>query len=190
MDCSPENPPAATEIQQEIALLYAREAAGVLRYACALARDRETAHDALQEAFFRYFLCRSAGQGVRSPKAWLFRVAHNYVLDQMNAVRRNSVGIEHLDNLPGPAHEWRTGVSGLLDGLPEIGLSERELECVLLRAEDFRYEEIAGMLGIQAGTVGALLTRAHAKIRKAVNDRELQRHRFSPELMAEKGYAS
>ena len=38
-----------------------------------------------------------------------------------------------------------------------------------LRAEDLRYEEIAVVLGLTAGTVGALLARAHGKIRKAVS---------------------
>ena len=56
----------------------------------------------------------------------------------------------------------------LLRGLPQIGLSPRELECVRLRMEDLRYDEIAGVLGLSAGTVGALLARAHGKIRKAV----------------------
>jgi predicted DNA-binding protein (UPF0251 family) len=55
-----------------------------------------------------------------------------------------------------------------LHTLPEIGLSPREMECVRLRTEDLRYEEIARVLGLQTGTVGALLARAHGKIRKAV----------------------
>ena len=37
-----------------------------------------------------------------------------------------------------------------------------------LRTEDLRYEEIAMVLGLRSGTVGALLTRAHEKIRKAL----------------------
>jgi DNA-directed RNA polymerase specialized sigma24 family protein len=49
-------------------------------------------------------------------------------------------------------------------------LSPREIECVRLRAEGLRYEEIAGVLGLQSGTVGALLARAHKKIRQAAKD--------------------
>jgi len=169
MDPSPGSPPRAG-LEQEIADLYEREAGGLLRYATALAVNPEMAHDALQEAFFRLFLCRSAGQEIRSPKGWLFRVTRNYVLDQKKAGSRNEVGMESLRNVAGPAErpEGDSRVLELLQGLPQIGLSPREMECVRLRMEDLRYDEIAGVLGLSAGTVGALLTRAHDKIRKAV----------------------
>jgi DNA-directed RNA polymerase specialized sigma24 family protein len=82
MERGPRSPQPAGGIEQEIADLYEKEAGGILRYAGVVASNKETAHDALQEAFFRFFLCRTAGQQIRSPKAWLFRVARNYVLDQ------------------------------------------------------------------------------------------------------------
>ena len=162
--------PLTTGIEQEIVDLYEREASGILRYAGVLADNREMAHDAVQEAFFRFFLCRSAGQHIRSPKGWLFRVARNYILDQKRAGSRHEVGIESLRNLPCPARvpEADGRVSELLQGLLQIGLSPREMDCVRLRMEDLGYEEIAGVLGLRAGTVGALLARAHEKIRKAV----------------------
>jgi RNA polymerase sigma-70 factor (ECF subfamily) len=163
-------PPAG--IEQEVVEVYEREAGALLRYSRSLADTPETAHDALQEAFFRFFVCRSAGQEIRSPRSWLFRVARNYVLDQKKAAGRNQVGMESLDNapcLPVPA-ESAGPVSNLLDTLLEIGLSPREIECVRLRTEDLSYEEIARVLGLQPGTVGALLTRAHGKIRKSVGD--------------------
>jgi RNA polymerase sigma-70 factor (ECF subfamily) len=169
MERSPGSPLAAG-IEREIVDLYEREAGGLLRYTRALAANPETASDALQEAFFRLFLCRSAGQRIRSPKGWLFRVARNYVLDQKKAGSRNEVGVESLRNMPGPAEHPEAGAraSELLQGLGQIGLSPREMECVRLRMEDLRYEEIAGVLGLSSGTVGALLARAHGKIRKAV----------------------
>jgi RNA polymerase sigma factor (sigma-70 family) len=168
MDRSPGSLPLAAGIEQEVADLYEREAGGILRYAAALANNRETAHDALQEAFFRFFLCRSAGQRIRSPKSWLFRVARNYVLDQKKRSFRNEVGMESLSNVPCPAYHAEADGFELLQGLPQIGLSPREIECVRLRTEDLHYDEIAAVLGLQAGTVGALLARAHGKIRKAV----------------------
>src|SRR3954466_15742639 len=171
MDRYPGDPQLKAGIEQEIADLYEKEAGGILRYAGTLAHNDETAHDAVQEAFLRFFLCRSAGQEIRSPKGWLFRVAHNYVLDQMKSGVRNEVGVDSLVNMPCPGHSPGTDgrVSDLLHGLIQIGLPPREMECVRLRAEDLRYEEIAVVLGLTAGTVGALLARAHGKIRKAVS---------------------
>jgi RNA polymerase sigma factor (sigma-70 family) len=192
MDRSPGSPPLTAGIEQEIVDLYEREAVGILRYAGAVADNRETAHDALQEAFFRYFLCRSAGQQIRSPKGWLFRVARNYVLDQKKAGSRNEVGMDSLLNVPCPAHHPETDgrVSDLLQALLQIGLSPREIECVRLRTEELRYEEIAGVLGLQAGTVGALLARAHGKIRKAVGGEGRKNRDFALPVAREKRYAS
>jgi RNA polymerase sigma-70 factor (ECF subfamily) len=186
------SPPPTPGIEWEIVELFEREAAGISRYARALGMDQGTADDALQEAFFRFFLCRSAGQQIRSPKGWLFRVVHNYVLDQYRAGSHNNVGIESLANLPcAVSHsESDSHVSDLLRELPRIGLSAREVECVRLRTEDLSYEEIAGVLGLQVGTVGALLARAHGKIRKAAGDRDHKGHDFGPALVRVKGYAS
>jgi RNA polymerase sigma factor (sigma-70 family) len=191
MNRGPGSPPLTAKIEQEIAELYGKEAGGLLRYAGAVADNQEMAYDALQEAFFRYFLCRSAGQQIRSPKAWLFRVARNYVLDQKKAGSRNEVGMDSLVNLPDPAYhpEAAGGVSDLLRELPQIGLSPREIECVRLRTEDLGYEEIANVLGLQAGTVGALLARAHGKIRKAVSGGGKNRN-FALPVARERRYAS
>jgi RNA polymerase sigma factor (sigma-70 family) len=188
----PGSPPLRAGIEQEIADLYEKEAGGILRYAGALAHNQEMAHDAVQEAFLRFFLCRSAGQDIRSPKGWLFRVAHNYVLDQMKAGSRNEVGVDSLLNMPCPAHhpDNDSRVSDLLQGLTQIGLSPREMECVRLRAEDLRYEEIAVVLGLHSGTVGALLARAHGKIRKAVSGGVRKAGDLGPAALEEKRYAS
>lgn len=179
-------------IEQEIALLYEREAGAILRYARTLADDQETAHDALQEAFFRFFLCRSGGQQIRSPRGWLFRVAHNYIVDQQKAGFRNEVGMEALHDVPCPSDngQWGTPAPDLLNELPQIGLSPRELECVRLRTEDLRYEEIAMVLGLRSGTVGALLTRAHEKIRKALAEPGRRRENFRLSHTPQKRYAS
>jgi DNA-directed RNA polymerase specialized sigma24 family protein len=119
-------------------------------------------------------------------------VAHNYIVDQMKAGSRNEVGVESLLNMPCPAHHPDTDdrVSDLLQGLRQIGLSRREMECVRLRAEDLRYEEIAQVLGLQAGTVGALLARAHEKMRKAAGAGVHKNGDLAPVTLEEKRYAS
>ena len=191
MEPRPGCPPAAG-IEEEIAALYEREADGLLRYAVSISANREMAHDALQEAFFRFFLCRSGGQQIHSPRGWLFRVARNYVLDQKKAGKRKEVGMESLRNMAGPAAQPESAGQAweLLRDLPQIGLSPRELECVRLRMEDLRYDEIARVLGLQAGTVGALLARAHAKIRKAVNGEMVKDRETVAAAAGEERYAS
>ena len=177
-------------IEQEIAELHERESGGMLRYAASLAPDGDIAHDAVQEAFFKLFLCRSGGQSIAAPKAWLFRVVRNYILDLKKAGCRKAIAMEVLANAPGLVRvpETDNRLSDLLAGLAQCGLSPREIECVRLRAEDLRYDEIAGVLGLQRGTVGALLARAHGKLRKAVDG--VSKKRNFTHLEREKRYAS
>jgi len=63
------------------------------------------------------------------------------------------------------------------------------MECVRLRIEDLRYEEIASVLGLSAGTVGALLARAHGKIRKAADSGQINRD-VRKAVAGEERYAS
>jgi RNA polymerase sigma-70 factor (ECF subfamily) len=192
MDLNESTVPLTPGIEHEIRGIYQQDAAGMLRYAMSLAGSRQAAQDAVQEAFLRFFIVRSGGQEIRHPKAWLFRVLRNHVLDQMKAGSRNEIGLESLVNSPGPGRDPEAEYARfeLLRRALRTALSPRETECVRLRAEGLQYEEIAGVLSIQPGTVGALLARAHKKIRQAA-DAEVRKAADRGLVMAEgKPYAS
>ncbi len=169
MDRSQFGDPVTAGIEQEIRELYAKEAAGMLRHAVSVAGNSETAQDAVQEAFLRFFVARTGGQRIRNPRAWLFRVLRNHVLDQKKSSAWNQSGLEALMNSPGPGYDPEAAY-GRIEALRRtLGttLTPREVECVRLRSAGLRYDEIAGVLKLHSGTVGALLTRAHKKIRAA-----------------------
>jgi RNA polymerase sigma-70 factor (ECF subfamily) len=160
----------AHAIEQEVICLYRENAAGLFRYAFVLARNREAAQDAVQETFLRYFIERSGGRAVERPRAWLFQVLRNFLLDGLKASSaRKEVGLEAArkwaDSRPDPESGYR--LAEMSRRLWEL-LSPRELECLRLRVEGLRYEEIAEVLSLRSGTVGALLARVQKKIRKAV----------------------
>ncbi len=161
--------PPAQDLEQETVRLYHENAAGLFRYAIALVRNRESAQDAVQEAFLRFFVATSQGQKIEQPKPWLFQVLRNHILDMVKSSgARREVSLEDCGSPP----EFRTEPESIKESLlpPALWavLAPRELECLRLRAEGFRYEEIASILGVRCGTVGALLARAQEKIRKAV----------------------
>ena len=159
------------DLELEVAQAYEEHATGLFRYAVVVTRSHEGAQDAVQEVFLRYFVARSQGQRIQSPKAWLFRVLRNYLLDSLKsaAVKReiSMEGIRQVvDHMQDPElsyhhRELARRVSGLL--------APRELECLRLRNEGFGYEEIAGILSVTSGTVAALLSRGQKKIRKALD---------------------
>ena len=161
---------ATTElIENEVNDLLQKHTGALSRYAAGLSWDKTLVQDGIQESFLRYFLARVRGQKIENPRAWLFRVLRNYLLDcnrksgsmpvaeLKEAVRiadiRQDVETEYQQD-----ETFRCALSVL---------SRREKECLQLRLAGFGYDEIAQILQIRTGTVGALLARALKKIRNA-----------------------
>ncbi len=158
------------EIEQEVLAAYDQFAASLFRYTLALGKDTELAKDATQEAFLRYYIALIGGEAIQYGKAWVFRVARNYVLDKLKEYSyRNCISLDakEMASVTDPRQEL-----GAQDWAEKIGqayrlLSPRELECLRLRAEGLKNREIAEVLNLRLGTVGTLLARGLNRIRKA-----------------------
>jgi RNA polymerase sigma-70 factor (ECF subfamily) len=157
------------ELEWEVADVYAKHAVELLKYATLILRQADGAGDAVQEVFLRYFAERKCGGSIENPRAWLYRVLYNHLMD---GLRRASLdrGIssdctaEFVNEAKDPEEILsRSQTARRLAS----ALTGRELDCLRLRAEGLSYEEVAGALGIRSGTVGALLTRVHQKFRRA-----------------------
>jgi RNA polymerase sigma-70 factor, ECF subfamily len=157
----------ASQIEIEIIELLRSQAAALSRYAGTVTRDRAIVQDGIQEAFLRYFVARVDGQHVENPRAWLFRVLRNYILDCKR--KENSmpaVGLESAGEVVDLRQDLEKGYQQNESFRRAFSLlSPREQECMQLRLEGFGYEEIAEILRIRSGTVAALLARALKKIR-------------------------
>ncbi len=169
---SEDNPslkPSTADLDHHIAQLYQENVAGLLRYAMMVLKDRANAQDAVQEAFLRYFVARTEGQEIENDRAWLYCVLRNYTLDRLKSFgEKNRTDLEELlerpDTQQNPEAEYQR--VQLIHRLKQV-LAPRELECLGLRAEGFGYSEMAEILNVQPGTIGATLARALKKIRNA-----------------------
>lgn len=156
------------DLDRDILRLYDCYAAKLRHYATTLVRDEGIAEDAVQEVFLRYSLMLKQGRVISAPKAWLFRVLRNYVLDLTKAAHfKNEIGMdqvpEELDNREDPEQQYAsTEMSRRLLS----SLTPRELECLRLRAHGLRYNEIAHVLSIRPGTVAAVLSRCNSRIQQ------------------------
>jgi RNA polymerase sigma-70 factor (ECF subfamily) len=146
----------------ELCAAYEAHAVLLLRLAMLQCRDSELARDAVQEAFLRFYVERSMGRGVEAPRAWLARVVSNYLVDEARRAqtRRRYATADHL-----PAQEAPSNPRAVLPIRIRRALSPREFQCVDLRSQGFSYDEVAEALGIRAGTVASLMSRAHRKLR-------------------------
>lgn len=157
--------------------LYQEHAAGLWRYAASMARSQEDAGDAVQETFLRYFIERSYGRGIGQPRAWLYQVVHNYLLDARKAIAsKREVASEGLDDVPdGRENPEQQLARREMAQHFAAALTERELDCVRLREAGLSYVEIAATMGISHGTVGAFLARAHRKLGRVADERDASR---------------
>ena len=154
-------------IEKEVEAAYQEHSDGLLRYATKLAGNSDEARDALQEIFLRYFVEQSFGRRIEHPRAWLYRVLRNYVIDHFKTPAfRQDVSSEGMEHLPDRETNPETILqrSELAQEIAAV-LSERECDCLRLRSEGLCYADIAEAMGVRAGTVGAMLSRVQKKLR-------------------------
>lgn len=177
--------PSAADLELEVARLHEEFSAELMAYAVSVMRCQDTARESVQEAFLRYFIERHYGRVVEHPRAWLYRVVRNYLLDRMDtAAMKHEVGQDEAADLPdqhqGPEEKLRS--AQMAQQLTTL-LSPREMECLGLRADGLSYEEIGKVLCVRPGTVSALLTRVYKKLREAAQSGEYCRLSTTEALM-------
>ena len=136
--------------------------------------DPQLAADVVQEAFVRLY---QRGSLPDAPAAWLISVAMNLCRNEKSTRSRRlrlltpARGARVLaDPPPSPdqaamAEDSRRRVRAALDQMPE-----RERRLLLLRAEGYRYREIAAALKLNEASVGVLLARARRAFRELYGD--------------------
>jgi RNA polymerase sigma-70 factor (ECF subfamily) len=153
--------------QEETIRAYRLHSGAVLGYVHRLTRNQALAQDAVQESFLRLFLALMQGEEIRNVRAWLHRVAHNYVCETArSATVRTAVSLEDVVHAQGGLQHGVQDSESTIDWIETARqlLAPREWQCVQLRAEGFDYNEIAVELAIRPGTVGTLLHRAAQKL--------------------------
>lgn len=146
--------------------------------------DPDAAADATQDAFIKAYKALGTLRG-ESFKAWLLRIVTNTCYDQLRSwQRRPAASLD--DMLADNEHTWRLAEPGerpeeyaerlelhkalqwALGQLPE----DQRVVVVLSDIEGLSYEEIATITGVQLGTVKSRLSRARARLRELLQQRQ------------------
>jgi RNA polymerase sigma-70 factor (ECF subfamily) len=155
---------AEAAFHDDVARTFTSEFPRLFRFLNRLSGDADLASDLAQDAFVRLY---SRGSMPDEPCAWLISVALNQFRNHRTTGARRrrlltpfraeavmadpastpDVALENEDR--------RRQVRRTLELL-----SERDRHLLLLRAESFRYREIAAVLELNEGSVGTLLARA------------------------------
>jgi RNA polymerase sigma-70 factor (ECF subfamily) len=158
-----------TTSRQRIIDLYDDLKPSLHAYLCSLGVSSDQAEDVIQEAFLRLVRFRFARSMQDNLRAWVFRVAHNLSMDVHRFHRGWSHNNEEYSRTitrhradPGPTPEQRVILHERRRQFENAfaQLTPKQRECVLLRAEGFKYREIATTLGVSVQRVGELMQRS------------------------------
>lgn len=138
--------------------------------------ERERAKDIVQEAFTRTWDYTRSGRKVDNPRAFLYRVLNNLIIDESR--KKKSLSLEAL-NEEGfdPGEDTRGQLADHLEVREVLetleGLSEEQRRIIIMRHVDgFGPKEIAEVLGTRENIVSVRLHRAIKQLRKILNRHE------------------
>lgn len=143
---------------------YRQWAPGLIRYVRRQLHDSgHLAEDIAQDAFLILYRKWPEVQNHPCPKAWLYKVARHLVIKALEKRSHESASGEVPDQKGDPTVSYDTNmaVREAVNKLPE-----RQREAVwLFYFHDFKQDEIATIMQIQRGAVGALLFQARKRLR-------------------------
>ncbi|KPV43164.1 RNA polymerase sigma factor [Alicyclobacillus ferrooxydans] len=146
----------ATDRHERTRLLFERHADELYRYIRCLAPTDIDPKDVVQETFIRAYKSLDQLRSDGLARAWLYRIARNYLYDLM---RKRQIEIHNMQFLP------RGGPSGLesslevLDALKSLPLNYQQV-LYLHSLKGFSVQEVAESLGKSAVAIRVSLHRA------------------------------
>ena len=142
----------------------------LLRFATQLLKNEEEARDVVQDVFLKLWQKREELTGVENIEAFAVRMARNRCLDVLRASRKLEAKEDFLKPLAadsGDIHSqiemsetaWR--IKSLIGTLPDIQKKVMQLRDI----EQFSYDEIGDITGLNANAIRVNLSRARKKVR-------------------------
>lgn len=148
----------------KLSLLFDRHHKPLLRFFVHLTSNHEAGEDLVQEVFFRVLKYRQSFQPGTSFRAWLYQIARNAHIDHAGKHKLETVLPENIEfravgKLQDESLRQKQDAQLLRKALAELSLEKREV-LVMSRYQDLKYEEIAGILKCEVGTVKVRVYRA------------------------------
>lgn len=149
---------------KELEQLYRSGFHRYLRVAEAIAGNPDSGLDAVQEGFARALRHRSDFRGEAQVSTWVWTCVVN-AAKAARPQRESSIGEEFPEVGAEESHS-SSGLRSLIVSLPE----RQRLALFLRYYADLNYRSIAEVLGVEIGTVGATLNKAHTTLRQQLEE--------------------
>jgi RNA polymerase sigma-70 factor (ECF subfamily) len=155
---------------------YEENRDALYRYFVSLGADPTVSQDLTQEVFLRLYVESGKGKHIHNARAWMFTVASHLALNHLRADHYwiSITGDDVARWLESQAQPGADPEKAVLERERAVALqnaisnlSPQQKVCLHLRAEGFRYREIAKILGVTVPTVAEFLRRAISKLKRA-----------------------
>jgi RNA polymerase sigma-70 factor, ECF subfamily len=170
---------AATLDRQALADIYERYNADIFRYACRLLDDRDLAEDCVAETFSRFLQSVRGGGQPDNVRAYLYRAAHNWVIDQHRRKPQPELALEeslHSDPENNPAQQVTKRMERQRVRTALLRLPAEQRQVVELRfVEEWSHQDVAAALGKTIEATRTLQHRAVTTLRQMLSE-EIQTH--------------
>lgn len=156
--------------------LYERESRWLLGVALRIVREREAAHDVLQEAFLQIWQRAGTYQrALGSARGWIYTVVRHRALDEVRRAGRETAVGDHIE-IYADAHassqraeESPSIDAGLLNRCLDA-LDERKRDCVVFAfVEGYTHEQISQRLATPVGTVKSWIRRGLISLKECLS---------------------
>lgn len=150
------------ETEKIVTELYVQLRPALLSYVFHLVNSTTDAEDLIQLAFLQFFENLRKNVEIQNPRAWLYRVVHNFAIDGVRQVSRREVllreWVNERESLVQESSEEDLIRRDQVKKMLEV-LNEKERYCLMLRSEGLSYNEIAEILEISSKSVSVYLAR-------------------------------
>jgi RNA polymerase sigma-70 factor (ECF subfamily) len=150
--------------------LYERHRAPLFRYVKRQCGNRSVAEELYQDVWMRVIKAKQQWQPGTRFQPWLYRIAHNRIIDHWRAGRENNPGIEDEEVIP-LEKPWPDAMMLIKECVERLfkllgGLSEEQRNAFLLKEEaGLSLEQIAEVTGTGFETVKSRLRYALKRLR-------------------------
>lgn len=142
----------------------------IARIAFRFCKNKPDADDLAQETLCRIYANRDKYNNARDFKPWALTIMTNIVkTQQARKERAPCVGIDDaIDVLSAAKTDSLAHFNEILDAIHKSAVKSSCVQCVLLYANGYSYDEIAKIEGIKYGTVKSRISSGRIAIRKAL----------------------
>ena len=151
--------------------VYEQHSPGIYRYAIRLLGDKTVAEDCVSETFSRFLgVIRRGGGPKENVKAYLYRIAHNWITDYYRRQPLPELPLE-VDEHVEPGSNPATLVSEAMERervrVAILRLPPEQQQIIQLRLlENWSHEDVAQVLGKTADATRSMQYRALASLRR------------------------